>query len=169
MQNQPQKNEHRRFRIELDQITVILEGEGQVYKTYVYPNGLFKFTNIPLGNYIMKIDDLNNFYDSAAIEVFTHKDKEVVRAYTYDIKNGKGGYIKHPVSFTPTAPKHYYEVKEPFSIASFFKNPMMIMMLVSVGLVFLMNRMPKPDKEQMAEMNKQMGSMNMPSFLSGGQ
>uniref|UniRef100_A0A7S3J511 ER membrane protein complex subunit 7 beta-sandwich domain-containing protein n=1 Tax=Euplotes harpa TaxID=151035 RepID=A0A7S3J511_9SPIT len=153
-------------KLDLSQVTVILEGEGMTYVSYLYSNGVVKFTNVPVGNYIMRIDDVNFFYDSFAIEVFKHKDKEVVRAFNYDIKNGKGGQIKHPVIFSPTIPKIYDEIKEPFSVLSLLKNPMVLMMLVSLGMVVLMNKMPKPDKEQMAEMNKQMGGFKMPSFLT---
>ena len=153
-------------RSDYSKTTVKLEGEGLSFITYPYSSGLFKFTNIPTGNYIMTIDDVEYFYESVAVEVYLHKDKEVIRTNIYDIKNGKGSIVKHPVYFSPVGPKIYDEIKEAFSFVSLLKNPMIIMMLVSVGLVFLMNKMPKPDKEQMAEMNKQMGSVKMPSFLS---
>ena len=144
---------------------VLLKGEEQTYVTYIYTNGLFKFTNVPVGKYILSIDDIDHFFDSAAVQIFNHKDKEIVRAYKYDIKSGKGKQIRHPVVFTPLAKKQYYEIKEPFNILSLFKNPMILMMVVSLGLVFLMNKMPKPSKEEMADMNKNMGSL--PSFLGG--
>ena len=163
----PAKGREKFTRLEYEKITVTLRGEEKTYKTFVYPNGLFKFTNIPQGTYILSIDDMNNFFDSVAVEVSQKGDKDVVRAYFYNIKTGKGRGVKHPITFHPSAPKQYYEVKEPFSIMSLFKNPMMIMMAVSLGLVFLMNKMPKPSKEEMEEMNKNMGSM--PSFLTGGQ
>ena len=76
--------------------------------------------------------------------------------------------ISHPVKLAPIAPKQYYEVKEPFNVAGLLKSPMAIMMLVSFGLMFMMNRMPKPDKKELAEMNKQMGAASLPSFLTGG-
>mmetsp|Transcript_26612 Transcript_26612/g.26496 ORF Transcript_26612/g.26496 Transcript_26612/m.26496 type:complete len:150 (-) Transcript_26612:36-485(-) len=145
---------------------VLLKGEEKTYTSFVYPNGLFKFTNVPVGTYIMKIEDIDHFFESVAVEIISHEDKEYIRAFEYDMKNGKGKKVKHPIVFKPTAPKQYYEIKEPFNILSFFQNPMMIMMVVSIGLVFLMNKMPKPNKEEMAEMNKNMGSL--PSFLTGG-
>ena len=154
------------YKIDFNKITVKLEGEGISSITYPYTNGVFKFTNIPVGNYVITIDDVDYFYDSVAVEVYLSKDKELIRATSYDIKNGKGGIMKHPVHLSPVGPKAYDEVKEPFNVFSLLKNPMVLMMLVSVGLVFLMNKMPKPDKEQMNEMNKQMGSMKMPSFLT---
>mmetsp|Transcript_28076 Transcript_28076/g.24802 ORF Transcript_28076/g.24802 Transcript_28076/m.24802 type:complete len:150 (-) Transcript_28076:26-475(-) len=145
---------------------VSLRSEDESFTTYIYPNGLFKFTNIPVGRYIMSVEDTNNFFDQAGIEIVEHNGKEGVRAFKYDSKNGKGSKLKHPIVFSPTAKKQYYEVKEPFNIMGIFKNPMILMMVVSLGLVFLMNKMPKPSKEEMTEMNKNMGGIS--SMLTGG-
>ena len=75
--------------VEFDKITATLEGEHDIYKTYLYQTGIFKFTNIPEGNYVLKIDDLNNFYDTVAIEVTKGKEKNIVRAYEYGKWNSK--------------------------------------------------------------------------------
>ena len=165
----PPKTRQGEVRLDYSEMVVTLEGEGQVYKSYVYPNGLFKFTNIPHGMYIMRTDDLNNLYDSVAIEIVSSKGKDRVIASLYDHKNGKGKQVKHPLQMSPTMPKMYYEVKEPLNILNMLKSPMVLMMIVSLGLVLLMNKMPKPDKTEMDEMGKQMGNFKMPSFLTGGQ
>ena len=66
-------------------ISVVLEGETEIFKTYVYPNGLFKFTNIPEGIYIMKIADIENIYDLYAVEVLSSKGKFIPREYIISI------------------------------------------------------------------------------------
>ena len=152
---------HTKF--DFNQIKINLDGE-ESFSTYVYPNGVFKFTNVPAGRYILTVDDIDHFFDPIAVEVVRKGDKEGVRAFKYDSKNGKGKNIKHPVYIVPQAPKQYYEIKQPFNILDLFKNPMAIMTIVSLGLVFMMNKMPKPSKEEM----EAMGNMGGLASLMGG-
>jgi hypothetical protein len=58
------------------------------------------------------------------------------------------------------------KAKEGWNLMSMIKNPFAITLLISVGLMFMVNRMPKPDKESMQQMNEQFGNVKMPSFLT---
>ena len=99
------------------------------------------------------------------VEVESKREKGKVRAFLYDIRNGKGPKLASPMTLTPKARMGYFEQKEGFNPMTYLKSPMGIMICFSLGLYFLMQKMPKPDDEMMKDMNQQMGGMKLPSFM----
>ena len=72
--------------------------------------------------------------------------------------------IPHPLELTAHASYEYYEPRQGFSIMSIFKNPMVLMMIVSAGLVVLMPKMMEGlDPEQKEQMQRQMAMQQDPS------
>ena len=63
----------------------------------------------------------------------------------YDVKAGKGKKLSHPMVLSPSTPMRYFELKEPFNIGGLLKNPMAIMVGVSLLMFICMKNMPKPD------------------------
>jgi len=95
---------------------------------------------------LLEIYDLIHQYDPVLVEVSDSKEVKA-RGYLYDIRIGKGQKLAHPMVLQPSKLMNYFEVKEGFNPISYLKNPMTIMIIVSVGLMFFMKNMPKPDKE----------------------
>ena len=72
--------------------------------------------------------------------------------------------IPHPLELTAHASYEYYEPRQGFSILSILKNPMLLMMIVSVGMMVLMPKMMEGlDPEQKEQMQKQMAMQQDPS------
>lgn len=74
--------------------------------------------------------------------------------------------IKYPLELSPQATYQYFEQRKGFSIFSLLKNPMAIMMLVSVGLMFLMPKMMADlDPADQEQMKKHMAAQQDPTKM----
>ena len=75
--------------------------------------------------------------------------------------------IPHPLELTAHASYEYYEQRQGFTPFSILKNPMLLMMLLSVGGMVLMPKMMEGlDPEQKEQMQKQMAMQQDPSKVS---
>jgi len=74
--------------------------------------------------------------------------------------------IPHPLLLTAHAKYEYFEKRPGFSFSSLLKNPMMLMMLVSVGLMAVMPKMMENlDDDQKDQMKRQMEMQTDPSKM----
>ena len=72
--------------------------------------------------------------------------------------------IPHPLELTAHASYEYFEPRQGFSLLGILKNPMLLMMLVSVGGMFMMPKMMEGlDPEQKDQMQRQMAMQQDPS------
>ena len=72
----------------------------------------------------------------------------------------------YPLVLHPHATYEYFEKKKGFSMFSILKNPMVIMMVMSAGLMFLMPKMMEGlDPEEKARMQQQMKNQQDPSKM----
>ena len=74
--------------------------------------------------------------------------------------------IHHPIHLKAHAKYEYFQPKQGFSPAALLKNPMMLMMLVSIGMMFLMPKMMENlEPEERERMQKQMAAQQDPSKM----
>ena len=65
--------------------------------------------------------------------------------------------IPHPLQLTAHAQFQYFEKRPQFSFLFIFKNPMILMMIFGVGMMYIMPKMMENmDEEQKEQMKKQM-------------
>lgn len=74
--------------------------------------------------------------------------------------------LKYPLVINPNGTYQYFEAKKGFSIFRLLKNPMVIMMLFSVGLMVAMPYMMEGlEPEEKARMREQMKNQQDPSKM----
>lgn len=74
--------------------------------------------------------------------------------------------IVHPLTLTAHATYQYFENPPGFSISSLLKNPMLLMMLASIGLMFLMPKMMEGlEPEEKERMQRQMEMQKDPAKM----
>ena len=74
--------------------------------------------------------------------------------------------LKYPLVINPKGTYQYFETKKGFSIFSLMRNPMVMMMLFSVGLMVAMPYMMEGlDPEEKARMKEQMKAQQDPSAM----
>ena len=65
--------------------------------------------------------------------------------------------MAYPLTLDAHIKTQYFEQRQKFGIHTFLQNPMAIMMLVTMGIIFIFPQMMKNmDPEQMKEMQEQM-------------
>ena len=80
--------------------------------------------------------------------------------------------IAHPLVLTAHATYEYFEQRPAFSVFSLLRNPMLLMMLFSVGMMYLMPKMmenlePEEKEKMRAQMELQKDPAKMLSQLFG--
>ncbi len=74
--------------------------------------------------------------------------------------------LKYPLVINPKGTYQYFEAKKGFSIFSLLRNPMVMMMLFSVGLMVAMPYMMEGlEPEEKARMREQMKNQQDPSAM----
>lgn len=75
--------------------------------------------------------------------------------------------VSYPLELIAHASYQYYEARQRFSIFAIFKNPMLLMMLVMGGMMFMMPKMMENlDPEQKEQMQRQLEMQQDPSKVS---
>jgi hypothetical protein len=80
--------------------------------------------------------------------------------------------ISHPLVLTAHATYEYFEPRPGFSVLSLLRNPMLLMMLFSVGLMYVLPKMmenlePEEQERMRAQMEMQKDPTKMLSQLFG--
>ena len=105
-------------------------------------NGIFQFTNLEKGRYILEVFSIGYKYPTHEIEV-----SETVTAYYVDRKQGIYSPVPVPLQFGEISNQQYFEIKQPINPANFLKGPYGIIIAITVGLIICMKNMP--DMEEM--------------------
>ncbi len=64
--------------------------------------------NVPIGAYVLRVNDSNFNYDPLLVEVYANE----VKSFQYNIKTGKGLKYKYPIDLKPQGKKKYFEVRQ---------------------------------------------------------
>ncbi|KAH3955553.1 hypothetical protein HBH53_003900 [Parastagonospora nodorum] len=150
-----------------------LQSSGEPLDAYLTPSNTFNFANVSEGSYLATVHCRDYIFEPLRIDVSLEEavegsgeKKEVVKAWQTFLGNewdnkgesrGEGGnglVIEARVVGT----KFYYQERGGFSPLSFLKNPMILMAVVSMGLMFgmpkLMENMDPEMKQEFEEMQK---------------
>lgn len=108
---------------------------------------------MPSGTYTVNVNDYLYHYEQVLVEV----NPTEVKAYQYNLKSGKGLKHKMPFEIHPSF-KIKYEEDSPNILLGIVKSPYAIIIGVTIVMFLCMQMMPQDQlKEQMEQMNKQMG------------
>ncbi|CAE7659697.1 unnamed protein product, partial [Symbiodinium microadriaticum] len=110
--------------------------------------------------YLLDVLSVEHIYSQFKIKV---TDDNSVIPVEYKYPGSPRSQTPYPIVLTPLAKYNYFQVKEGFSLyRTLFKNPMMIMMVVSLGVImFFPKLMSGMDKDQMKEIMEQQKQAGM--------
>ncbi|KYR00097.1 hypothetical protein DLAC_03243 [Tieghemostelium lacteum] len=97
-------------------------------------DGRITFFDIPLGTYVLDIDCFQYEYLKYLVDVIGTKSKNSIRVRAFDNDTA----LTLPLQIKPVAHYGYFSVHTPFSIFSLIKNPMVLSIGVTVGLIFVL-------------------------------
>lgn len=145
--------------------TLITLNDGE-YTTYsAISDGSFSFHNIPPGVHVL--DVRSSFYHFSQIKIQLLPDNQMIPNCIEYVYPGATKYsIEHPLTLNAHATFEYFEKRPSFSPFRIFKNPMVLMMIVSIGFMVMMpSMMNNLDPEQKEQMKKQMEMQQDPGKM----
>jgi len=143
--------------------TRITRNDGTTHSTYTQPDGSFYFYRVPPGVHLLDVQSREHHFSQVKIQLLKEA-MDSPKCIEYVYPGAPKQAIPHPLELTAHASYEYYEPRQGFSIMSIFKNPMVLMMIVSAGLVVLMPKMMEGlDPEQKEQMQRQMAMQQDPS------
>lgn len=134
------------------------------YQTYSRPDGRFVLHNIPPGIHVIDAQSVKIHFSQVKLQVIENAAPKCLE-YAYP------GATKRPVDCPPVvltavAKYDYFEKKRGFSLLGMLKNPMVLMMIFSAGMMFLMPKMMENmDEEEKARMKQQMEMQKDPTKM----
>ncbi|KAF2119183.1 hypothetical protein BDV96DRAFT_596946 [Lophiotrema nucula] len=150
-----------------------LQSSGPPQTAFLTRSNSFIFTNVSAGSYLATVHCREFAFEPLRIDVAVEEavegsgeKREVVKAWQTFVGNewdnkgearGEGGNGV-VVEVKPVGAKYYYQERSGFSPLSFLKNPMILMALFSMVLIFgmpyLMDNMDPETKAEFEEMQK---------------
>ena len=125
----------------------------------------FSFHNIPPGVHVLDVHHPHYHFSQIKIQLLPENNMEP-NCIEYMYPGSTKYSLPHPLTLTAHATFTYYEQRPSFSPFRLFKNPMVLMMIVSVGFMLLMpSMMSNLDPEQKEQMKKQMEMQQDPSKM----
>ncbi|KEG08582.1 C15orf24 protein [Trypanosoma grayi] len=165
---------------------VVLSNAHHTLRAPTHTDGSFVLYDVPYGTYQLHGEYAHFVYPTVRVDV-TQKTTHgiaapIIRTYANDASmtpvQGSGLDESSPAIIPFVGVHEYYTPREHYSVFDFFKNPMIIMMLVSMGLVGIMRLMPEEDRKdsmrEMQRLRKQFAGeptdgANTPSVTAGGR
>ncbi|QDS76723.1 hypothetical protein FKW77_001092 [Venturia effusa] len=155
-----------------------LHANGPPLSAPLSRSNTFTFSHVPTGSYLLTVHCRDFFFEPLRVDVGTDENG-VAYAKSWQTfygnewdntgeKRGEGvaaqgddGTKREAVAVIEsrvTGPKEYYQEREGFSVLSLFKNPMILMAVVSLGLIlgmpYLMDNLDPEAKAEFEEMTK---------------
>ena len=129
-------------------------GDGCSFELYYVPSG------------VHQLDVLSTTHHFAQVKIQVLPDGSEPKCLEYAFPGANKNAVKHPLELTAYATFDYFEQRRGFSIWFILKNPMVLMMAFSVGIMFFMPKMMEGlDPEEKAQMKKQMEMQQDPSKM----
>ena len=119
---------------------------------------------VPEGVHVVDVISVTHHFAQMKLQVVDDND---VKCLSYSFPGAPKQVVSHtPLVFTALATYEYFETKPSFSLLSILKNPMVLIMLVSVGMMVMMPKMMEGlEPEERERMKKQMEYQQDPTKL----
>lgn len=139
--------------------------------TYSRLDGTFAFYNVPPGVHLVDVYSHTLMFSQIKCQLLEDSmANPTCIEYAYPGANKQP--IAHPLVLTAHATYEYFEQRPGFSVFSLLRNPMLLMMLFSIGMMYLMPKMmdnlePEEKEKMRAQMELQKDPTKMLSQLFG--
>lgn len=133
--------------------------------TYSRVDGTFSFYNVGPGVHLLDVHSHSHLFSQVKIQLL-EKSMDKPKCIEYSFPGAPKQVAVHPLILKAHATYEYFEKRPGFSVFSILGNPMMLMMVVSVGLMMLMPKMMEGlEPEEREKMKKQMEMQKDPSKM----
>ncbi|KAK9242653.1 hypothetical protein V1506DRAFT_546845 [Lipomyces tetrasporus] len=145
---------------------VVLRSAEAKYKSYIRADGeSFVFLNVTAGSYVLSVNSIEHAFPTLRVDV-AENEVEVFLAHRGNEWGFKGARQPYPIELKPFAPAVYYQYREGFNVLKLFKNPMLLIGLLTLIMVFVLPKMMDSlDPEQLKEIQQQQAK-SVPSAIA---
>jgi len=145
--------------------TRVTLNSGLEFTTYTQVDGSFVFHRVPPGVHLLDVQSRQHHFSHVKIQLL-EGSMDSPRCIEYYYPGSSKQVISHPLDLVAHAEYQYYETRKGFNLMSILKNPMLLMMLFSVGMMYFMPKMMEGlDPEQKELMQKQMAMQKDPTKM----
>jgi ER membrane protein complex subunit 7 len=136
------------------------------YTTYSRTDGSFVIYNVPPGIHQLDVHSKEYHFGQIKIQLLEDSMDAPPKCLEYAYPGATKRVIPYPLVVYARGTYQYFEMKKGFSIFSILKNPMVLMMVFSVGMMVVMPKMMEGlDPEEKARMKQQMEAQNDPTKM----
>ena len=133
--------------------------------TYSKLDGSFAFYNVPPGVHLLDVHSHELHFGQVKVQIL-EEASESPKCIEYPYPGATKMVIKHPIHLKAHAKYEYFQPRQGFSPTVLLKNPMMLMMMFSIVMMFLMPKlMENLEPEERERMQKQMAAQQDPSKM----
>jgi len=149
----------------LPSVRLYIDGD---YAGMVNSTGHFHLNGIQPGMHYVEVSHPQFVFPSLRVEFSPTGDEKVWPSLASS--SSPSSRLPSPISVAPIGPAVYFAPREPFNPWSLLKNPMVIMMLVTAGMVFIFPRMmSNMDPKEVEEMRKMQANMSLQGLMKNIQ
>lgn len=118
-------------------------GELPFQETSVRANdGYFVFSNVTKGDYELVLNSIYFDTNNEAYKISVRNKVVVNKVFNgHDYKNDLGPAVEYPMVVGPLHRQSYFKKRESFGLLKLLKNPMILISLVSLGVVFVLPKL----------------------------
>jgi hypothetical protein len=137
------------------------------YTTYSRTDGNFTIHNVKPGVHIIDVHSPTHHFSQVKCRFKPDAiDEPIFGCLEYPYPGATKIPVKKHLVLTALATYEYFEMKRGFSVFGILKNPMMLMMLFSVGLMYFMPKMMEGlEPEERERVRKQMQMQQNPTQM----
>lgn len=141
--------------------TKILVNYGQ-YIGYPKEDGSFEVENLPSDSYVVEVTHPRYIYEATRVDI-TSKGKIRARRVNH-IQPSIVQTVDYPLKFRPKSLHNYFLPRETWRVMDLLFNPMVIMMVVPLVIIWLLPKMMSPQEVQTQRDSMQMPEYNVPEL-----
>lgn len=141
--------------------TKILVNYGQ-FTTFPREDGSFEVENLPSDSYVVEVTHPHYMYDPIRVDI-TSKGKIRSRRVN-NLQPSLVQTLDYPLQFRPKSLRNYFIPRETWRVMDLLFNPMVIMMVVPLVIIWLLPKMMNPQEAQAQRDNGQLPEYNVPEL-----
>jgi len=138
-----------------DEVLLLLQADdGEQYQAFLRKDGVFIFDEVGAGSYLLQVLSTQYSFSNVRIDVSSRNNGQV-RAFKAEpgSSSKEAAVLPYPLKLEPDRIMDYFMVREGFQIMSLLKNPMLIMLGVTLIMTLVLPKMMSSiDPEALQEM-----------------
>eukprot|EP01103_Thecamoeba_quadrilineata_P012325 TRINITY_DN314_c1_g1_i1.p1 TRINITY_DN314_c1_g1~~TRINITY_DN314_c1_g1_i1.p1 ORF type:complete len:198 (-),score=24.78 TRINITY_DN314_c1_g1_i1:195-788(-) len=153
-----------RANVTIAKTRVLATGVRGQYTAFLRADGSFVIHDVPPGSYLIQVLSTEYNFPQVRVDVSSRPDVKT-KAQLFNIQNTNTPY---PLSLEPESVATFFQRRESFNIFSLLGNPMLIMVLFTVGIMFVLPKLKDLTDEVEQESRQAQVAPNSQPSLTGG-